>query len=208
VIHRRRRSRKNTAPVATAYLSPKEISDYALAIKLRKNNVINIPGAFFKESDNIEVIDLIARNIIAFERFNSTKYTGRFFKFRMIHEIKGKNDIFYEKSCWVIQGYNDHGKKRILTQSPTIQRMSQRLILAFALFLLRQGCSVELRNIIQAYPQSVIKFARDIYTTLPKELQAKYPSDTIVRMIRPFYGIAEAGVHWWATYHSHHLNEL
>jgi hypothetical protein len=27
-------------------------------------------------------------------------------------------------------------------------------------------------------------------------------------VIRPFYGIAEADVHWWATYHSHHLNEL
>jgi hypothetical protein len=54
----------------------------------------------------------------------------------------------------------------------------------------------------------VTKLARNIYATLPKELQAKYLSDTIVKIIRPFYGIAEAGVHWWATYHSHHLNEL
>jgi hypothetical protein len=195
VIRRKGRPRKNTAPVATAYLSPKEISDYALAIKLRKNNVINTPEAPFEESDNIEVINLIARNIIAFERFNSTKHTGRFFKFRIIHEIKGKNDTFYEKFRWMIQGYNNYGKKRIFTQSPTIQRMSQRLILAFALSLLRQGCSVELRDITQAYPQSVTKLARNIYATLPKELQAKYPSDTIVRVIRPFYGIAEANVH-------------
>jgi hypothetical protein len=98
VIRRRGRPRKNTAPVATAYLSPKEISDYALAIKLRKNNVINTPGAPFQEFDNIEVIDLIARNIVAFERFNFTKYTSRFFKFRIIHEIKGKNNTSYEKS--------------------------------------------------------------------------------------------------------------
>jgi hypothetical protein len=195
VIRRRGRPRKNTAPVATAYLSPKEISDYALAIKLRKNNVINTPGASFEESDNIEIIDLIARDVIAFERFNPTKHTGRLFKSRMIHEIKGKNNISYEKSRWIIQGYNNHGKKRILTQSPTIQRMSQRLILAFALFLLRQSCSIKLRNIIQTYSQSVIKLAKDIYATLPKELQAKYPSDTIVRIIRPFYGIAEANVY-------------
>jgi hypothetical protein len=98
VIRRKGRPRKNTTPVATAYLSPKEISDYALAIKLRKNNVINTPRAPFEESDNIEVIDLIARDIIAFERFNSTKHTGRLFKSRMIHEIKGKNDTSYEKS--------------------------------------------------------------------------------------------------------------
>jgi hypothetical protein len=43
---------------------------------------------------------------------------------------------------------------------------------------------------------------------LSKELQAKYPPDTIVKMIRPFYGIAETDVYWWATYHAHHLNEL
>jgi hypothetical protein len=170
--------------------------------------VINTPGAPFEESDNIEVTDLIARDVVVFERFDPTKHTGRLFKSRMVHEVKGKNDTPYEKFRWVIQGYNDHGKERILTQSPTIQRMSQRLILALALSLLRQGCSVELRDITQAYPQSVTKLARDIYATLLKELQAKYPPDTIVRVIKPFYGIAEAGVHWWATYHSHHLNEL
>jgi hypothetical protein len=98
MIRRKERPRKNTAPVATAYLSPKEISDYALAIKLRKNNVINTPKAPFEESDNIEITNLIARNIVAFERFNPTKYTGRLFKSRMIHEIKGKNDTPYEKS--------------------------------------------------------------------------------------------------------------
>jgi hypothetical protein len=170
--------------------------------------VINTPEAPFEESNNIEVIDLIARDVTTFERFDSTKHTGRLFKFRIIHEIKGKNDTSYEKSRWIIQSYNDYGKERIFTQSPTIQRMSQRLILALALFLLKQGCSIELRDITQAYLQSVTKLARNIYATLPKELQAKYPPDTIVRMIRPLYGIAEAGVHWWATYHSHHLNEL
>jgi hypothetical protein len=141
------------------------------------------------------MIDLIARDIIAFKRFDPTKYTGRLFKSRMIHEVKGKNDTSYEKSRWIIQSYNNHSKKRILTQSPTIQRISQRLILAFALFLLRQGCLIKLRNITQAYSQSVIKLARNIYATLLKELQAKYPSNIIVKITRPFYGIAEAGVH-------------
>jgi hypothetical protein len=95
----------------------------------------------------------------------------------------------------MIQNYNNHGKKRIFTQSPTIQRMSQRLILALALSFLRQGCLIKLRNITQAYPQLMTKLARNIYATLPKELQAKYPPNIIVRVIRPFYGIAEANVH-------------
>jgi hypothetical protein len=82
--------------------------------------VINTFGALFEEFNNIEVINLIARDVVIFERFDSTKHTGRLFKSRMIHEVKGKNDTSYEKSRWMIQGYNDHGKKRILTQSPTI----------------------------------------------------------------------------------------
>ena len=27
-------------------------------------------------------------------------------------------------------------------------------------------------------------------------------------MIKPLYGIAEAGVHWFTTYHGHHIREL
>jgi hypothetical protein len=27
-------------------------------------------------------------------------------------------------------------------------------------------------------------------------------------VIKPLYGIAEAGVHWWTTYHRHHCTEL
>jgi hypothetical protein len=73
--------------------------------------------------------------------------------------------------------------------------MNQRLILAFALSFLKQDCSIKLRNITQIYPQLVIKLIRNIYAILPKELQAKYSSNTIVKMIRPFYGIAEADIH-------------
>jgi hypothetical protein len=43
---------------------------------------------------------------------------------------------------------------------------------------------------------------------LPKELRDKYPRNTIIQVIRPFYGIAESGVHWWFTYHKHHLEEF
>ena len=47
----------------------------------------------------------------------------------MVHEIKGKTTVKpYEKSRLIIQGYKDDGKRTILTQSPTIQRASQRLI--------------------------------------------------------------------------------
>lgn len=48
------------------------------------------------------------------------------FNSRIVREVKGKGtETPYKKSRLIIQGYNDEGKKMILTQSPTIQRSSQ-----------------------------------------------------------------------------------
>ncbi|KAM4062525.1 Tc5 transposase DNA-binding domain-containing protein [Hirsutella rhossiliensis] len=68
--------------------------------------------------------------------------------------------------------------------------------------------TLSLRDITQAYPQSQTKLSRTILTYLPTELQGKYPNGTIIRVIKPLYGIAEAGVHWFRTYQQHHLEKL
>jgi len=191
------------------YLTRKEEDDYALAVKLRNDGVINTPGAPFEASDQKEIDDLVGRGVFSFELFNPTVHDGhRIFKSRMVREVKGKTMVPYEKSRLVIQGYNDDGKHEILTQSPTIQRASQRLILALAPALLAEGMSMELRDITQAYPQAQTELFRTILAHLPVELITKYPEDTIIRVIKPLYGIAEAGVHWFATYQGHHCKEL
>ena len=191
------------------YLSKKEEDDYALAVKLRNDGVINTPGAPFEVSDQKEIDDLVGRGVFNFELFDPTVHGGyRIFKSRMVREVKGKTLVPYEKSRLVVQGYNDEGKREILTQSPTIQRPSQRLILALAPTLIKQGMLIELRDITQAYPQAQTDLFRTILTSLPKELKTKYPEGTIIRVIKPLYGIAEAGVHWFSTYQGHHCKEL
>jgi hypothetical protein len=98
------------------------VFDHELAIKLRKKGVIIAPNLFFKKFDNIKVTDFIARDIVAFKRFNSQKHgkSVHLFNSRMMHEIKDKNGKSYEKSCWIIQDYNNYSKQNILTQFPTI----------------------------------------------------------------------------------------
>ena len=51
------------------------------------------------------------------------------FNSRFIDEIKLKNNILFMKSRLIIQVYNDNEKKLVLIQSPTIQYISQRIIL-------------------------------------------------------------------------------
>ena len=57
----------------------------------------------------------------------------RLFNSRFVDEVKHKGtDKAFEKSRLVVQAYNDQGKELVLTQSPIIQRVSQRLILCLA----------------------------------------------------------------------------
>ncbi|KAK1914047.1 hypothetical protein P3342_007293 [Pyrenophora teres f. teres] len=189
------------------YITKKEEADHELAIKLRNDGVITTPGTPFEASDDQEISDLVGRGVFEFEQYDKERHGGiRIFKSRLVREVKGKTTKPYEKSRLVIQGYQDHGKEAILTQSPTIQRCSQRVILAPV--LVQRGMSIELRDITQAYPQAQTNLQRTILTHLPSELVSKYPEGTLLHVIKPLYGIAEAGVHWWTTYHSHHREEL
>jgi hypothetical protein len=75
------------------------VFDYELAIKLRKSGVIIAPGLSFEKSDNIKITDFIARDIIAFKRYNPQKHgkSVPLFNSRIMHKIKNKNGKSYEK---------------------------------------------------------------------------------------------------------------
>jgi hypothetical protein len=110
-----------------------------------------------------------------------------------VDEVKGKGTATpYEKSRLVIQAFNDEGNKTVLTQSPTIQRVSQRIIVAIAPSLFERGITLHLRDITQAYVQST----RVIYARPPKDMIGELPPNVIFKVIKPLYGIPEAGTHW------------
>ena len=110
----------------------------------------------------------------------------------------------HEKPRLVIQGYNDYGKEVILRQSPTIQRASQRVIIALAPSLMKTNMAIFLRDITQTYTQSETPLQRSILEHLPGQICHQHPENTIMVVLKPPYGIAEAGTHWWATYSRHH----
>jgi transposase InsO family protein len=194
---------------ADVFLTSKEQSDAALAVQLRAEGKITAPGDPFEESTKAEIESLIGRGVFQFVRLQDHARPGdRIFKSRIVNEVKGKTTTPYEKSRLVIQGYGDDGKTAILTQSPTIQRASQRLILAIVPTLLLDGMVAWLRDITQAYVQSGTELNRKILAQLPAQIRDLYPPDTVMRVIKPLYGIAEAGTHWWATYHNHHIKKL
>jgi hypothetical protein len=191
------------------FLTQKELGDLELARQLRKDGIITTPGLPFEESDRTEMEALIANGIFEVLQYNPRRKYGRIFNLRLVREIKGKTTQPYEKSRLVLAGHSDQDKESILTQSPTIQRMSQRLLLALGASLIATyGMHFELRDITQAYVQSKDKLLRTLYARPPKELQDTFPPGTILRVVRPLYGAAESGLYWFKTYHNHHKDKL
>lgn len=135
------------------FLTAKEQGDLDLSIQLRLDGTITGPGPPFQAADKKEIDDLLTRGVFAFEQYDELKHgRERIFKSRIVRQIKDKETPTpFEKSRLVIQVYNDFGKEVILTQSPTIQRASQRLIIALTPTLLKLGMALWVRDSTQAY---------------------------------------------------------
>ncbi|KAI0994429.1 hypothetical protein K3495_g13753 [Podosphaera aphanis] len=202
---------KNSDNNYSSFITNKEIADRDLAVNLRSRGVITTPGAPFEAAQKQEIDNLIARGVFDFVNWEPKgKHAGvRVFNSRLVNEVKGKTtDRPYEKSRLVIQAYNDDGKDTILTQSPTIQRSSQRIIAALAPSLNKNNINLYIRDVNQAYTQSSTLLNRLILAKLPKEIANQFAPDIIMVVRKPLYGIPEAGTHWWATYNKHHREKL
>jgi hypothetical protein len=161
----------------------------------------------FTESRLAEIQGLLEKGV--FKVATTVPEGTRIFNSRFVDEVKNKGtDKALNKSRLVVQAYHDQEKHTVLTQSPTIQRVSQRLILCLATIL--DKTELYLRDISQAYVQSTTTLNRDFYVRPPTELaqQLGLGRDSILRVVKPLYGVPEAGNHWFKTYHSHHTKEL
>jgi hypothetical protein len=76
---------------------------------------------------------------------------ARVFGSRFVDNVKNEGtDKAFKKSRLVVQAYNDQQKSTVLTQSPTIQRISQRLILCITA-IQQDTADLYIRDISQAY---------------------------------------------------------
>jgi hypothetical protein len=164
------------------------------------------PTPTFAESRRKEINGLLERQVFELIIISEVPKDVRIFNSRFVDEIKHPGTPqAYEKSRLVVQAYNDHEKTLVLTQAPTIQRMSQRIILAIAACI-SENHHLYLRDITQAYTQSKSPLNRMFFIRPPPDLNL--PDDAILRVIKPLYGVPEAGAHWFSTYHDHHKKNL
>ncbi|KHJ31985.1 hypothetical protein EV44_g3850 [Erysiphe necator] len=84
------------------------------------------PKPNFSVSRRKELDGLLERGVFEFINVNDIPTGARIFKSRFVEQVKNAGTAnAFEKSRLVVQAYNDSDKKKLLTQSPTIQRASQ-----------------------------------------------------------------------------------
>ena len=178
-----------------AYLSLRERESDELSKKLREDGIIQDGHKPFELAEKKEFDALITKK--TFKPVRKLPRGTRVFDCRFVHDMKtdaaGKP---YEKARLVVQGYRDAEKTTVLTQSPTVQRSSQRLTVITSVML---GKIVTLRDITMAYTQASDPPARKIYVRIKGK---------IYLVMRAHYGVAESGLLWFCDYHNHHVDKL
>jgi hypothetical protein len=164
----------------------------------------------FTASRQKEIAGLLEKGVFISVNKGDVPADVRIFSFRFVDEIKHSGtEKAFEKSRLVVQAFNDQNKTLVLTQSSIIQRVSQRLIICLAATF-SQSMELFLRDIIQAYVQFRFNLNRDFYVQSSPELikLMGISNDCILKVIKPLYGVSEAGNHWFKTYHGHHTDKL
>ncbi len=162
----------------------------------------------FAESRRKEINDLLKRQCFEIIIISKVLKNVWIFNFRFVDEIK-HSDISqtYEKSRLMIQAYNDYEKTLVLTQASTIQRISQRIILAIAAST-SENHHLYLRDITQTYTQSKSLLNRMFFIRSSLDLGIGLSDDVILRVIKSLYDVPEVGTRWFNTYHTHYKENL
>jgi hypothetical protein len=183
------------------------------SIQINVSNSNDHSNNRFRTFRQKKISKLMKKRVFRLVDFREISTNARFINSRFVDEIKNietKKD--FEKSCLVIQIYNDLNKDLILTQSSIIQRVSQRLIVCLTTTLREQDNDIELylRDVTQTYVQLTFDLNRNFYIRSLLELiiLLNISNDCILKMIKSLYDVLETSNHWFATYHRHHLVKL
>jgi hypothetical protein len=79
----------------------------------------------FSASYQKELASLLEKGVFKIVKLNDVPKAVQLFNSRFVNKIKNPStDKAFKKSQLVVQAYNDTKKELVLTQSPTIQRVS------------------------------------------------------------------------------------
>lgn len=111
------------------------------------------------------------------------------------------------KVRYVAQGFKDHDKPYMVHDVSTLRVSSIRTVLSVAVI---KGFRIFSHDVTQAYLQSKTNLTRKVYIR-PKQEDRKVlgiKNGEVFRLVRPLYGLCDAGDYWTHTMETHLVNDL
>lgn len=111
------------------------------------------------------------------------------------------------KTPFVARGYNDRKELHIVYDSSTIRPSSVRVVLLIAAVC---GFRLFLHDVTQAYTKSKHKLTREVYLRIHKRDLVTFDmqEDEILELLKPLYGLCNAGDYWAVALEEHIINDL
>ena len=127
---------------------------------------------------------------------------------RFVFAIKEKGTAKEKlKAQFVVQGHTDAEKNLLIHNTTTLRQSSVRLLIAIAAIC---GFRLWSQDVTQAYLQSAEKRMRSVYMKPNKHDRGHFhmTEDQLLHLLRPLYGLNDAGDYWHSTFSSHMLTDL
>jgi Reverse transcriptase (RNA-dependent DNA polymerase) len=118
-----------------------------------------------------------------------------------IKDIGTERELY--KARFVVQGHRDKQKTSMVHQNTTAKQQSTRLLTGLAAIF---GFRICTHDVQQAYLQSAESLIRDVYLKPPAVLNLR--GDQVLKLLRPLYGLCDAGDYWARTILDHLTKDL
>jgi transposase InsO family protein len=158
----------------------------------------------FTEAKRKEVLGLIERGTFGIQLACDAPPRPNILPSRFVLTVKNvETDRPVFKARLVVGGHRDREKSTLVHDSQTVRASAVRMLLAMAACFDFEIWSTDVN---QAYLQAATPLLRDVFIKAPDVLTLN--QGELLRLLKPLYGLSEAGDYWSETLRTFHLTAM